>query len=71
MTRGTQFLNHSKCPFCKQQDRVSKPYGHMSQKGNLALRGYCPSCNKTKSLPYKQQLDMEGEGFKNSFQKCL
>ena len=28
-SRGTQFLNNSKCPCCKKQDRVSKPYGHI------------------------------------------
>ena len=36
--------------------------------GNLALKGYCPSCNKIKSLPYtNQQLEMEGNGIKKFF----
>ena len=35
---------------------------------NLALKGGCSSCNRTKSLPYtKQQLEMEGEGIKKLF----
>ena len=76
MTRGTQFLSNSKCPCCKKQDRVNRPYGHMSENKNLYLKGYCPLCHKTKSLPYtKQQLDMEGEGikkfFKNVYNKVL
>ena len=76
MTRGTQFLNNSKCPCCKKQDRVNRPYGHMSESRNLYLKGYCPLCHKTKSLPYtKEQLNMEGEGikkfFKNVYNKVL
>ena len=68
MARGTNFLNNSKYPCCKKQDRVSRPYGHMSESRNLFLEGFCPKCNETKSLPYtKQQLDMEGEGIKNFF----
>ena len=68
MTRGTQFLSNSKCPCCKKQDRVSKPYGHITESRNLFLKGFCPKCNKVKSLPYrKQQLDMEGEGIKKFF----
>ena len=35
---------------------------------NLFLKGFCPSCNKVKSLPYtKHQLDMEGAGIKSFF----
>ena len=66
MTRGTQFLNNSKCPCCKKQDRVSKPYGHMTENRNLFLKGFCPRCNNTKDLYLilKHQLDMEGERYK-------
>ena len=40
----------------------------MGQNRNLALKGYCPSCNKIKSLPYtKQQLEMEGNAIKKLF----
>ena len=68
MTRGTQFLNNSKCASCKKMTKVSKPYGYMGQNRNLALKGGCSSCNRTKSLPYtKQQLEMEGEGIKKFF----
>ena len=55
MTRGTQFLNNSKCASCKKMTEVSRPYGYIGQNRNLALKGYCPSCNRTKSLPYTQQ----------------
>ena len=52
----------------KNQDRVSRPYGHMSESRNLFLKGFCPKCNKSKSLPYtKHQLDMEREGIKKLF----
>ena len=68
MTRGTQFINNSKCASCKKMTKVSKPYGYMGQNRNLALKGGCSSCNRTKSLPYtNQQLEMEGEGIKNFF----
>ena len=68
MTRGTQFLNNSKCASCKKMTKVSKPYGYMGQNRNLALKGGCSSCNRIKSLPYtKQQLEMEGEGIKKFF----
>ena len=68
MTQGTQFLKNSKCNSCKKMTKVSKPYGYMGQKGNLALKGGCSSCNKIKSLPYtKQELEMEGEGIKKFF----
>ena len=70
MTRGTQFLNNSKFASCKKMNKVAKVYGYMGQNRNLALKGYCPSCNKNKikSLPYtKQQLEMEGKGIKKFF----
>ena len=75
MTRGTKFLANSRCR-CGKYDRTDKPYGHMSGKGNLYLKGYCHSCRGMKSLPYTpQQLEMEGEGikkfFKNVWNKAL
>ena len=46
------------------------------KKGNLALKGYCATCNHGKSLPYTNaQSDMEGQGvksfFKNVYKKIL
>ena len=32
MTRGTQFLNNSKCVSCKKMTKVSKPYGYIGTK---------------------------------------
>ena len=68
MTRGTKFLSNSKCN-CGRRDRTVRPYGHITQGGNLLfLRGYCRSRNGKKSLPYtKEQLDLEGDGIKNFF----
>ena len=67
MTRGTKFLNNSKCN-CGRHDRTVRPYGHITQGGALSLRGYCRSCNGKKSLPYTQeQLELEGEGIKKFF----
>ena len=44
----------------------------MGQNRNLALKGGCSSCNRTKSLPYtNQQLEMEGQGIKKLFQKRI
>ena len=40
------FLNNSKCASCKKMNKVSRPQGYMGRNGNLALKGYCPSCNK-------------------------
>ena len=51
-------------------NKTIKPYGYMSQKGNLALKGYCATCNHGKSLPYtKTQLHVEGSGHLNLFFK--
>ena len=67
MTRGTKFLNNSKCN-CGRHDRTVRPYGHITQGGALYLRGYCRVCNGKKSLPYTQeQLELEGEGIKKFF----
>ena len=67
MTRGTKFLNNSKCK-CGCCGRTDRPYGHMSQSGHLYLKGYCHKCGKIKSLPFTQdQLEMEGNGIKNLF----
>ena len=68
MTRGTNFLNKSKCR-CGLHGKTNRPYG---TKGgvNYYLKGHCPSCNKVKSLPFTQaQLDVEGEGIKKFFKK--
>ena len=68
MTRGTNFLNKSKCR-CGLHGKANRPYG---TKGgvNYYLKGHCPSCNKVKSLPFTQaQLDVEGEGIKKFFKK--
>ena len=35
MTRGTQFLIILNVLCCKKQDRVSRPYGHMTENKNL------------------------------------
>ena len=68
MTRGTKFLNNSKCN-CGRYDRTDRPYGHITQGGALFLKGYCRSCNGRKSLPYtKEQLDLEGDGVKKFFE---
>ena len=49
-------------------NKVGRPYDNKGQIGNLALKGYCHSCNKIKNLPYtKQQIDMEIEGIKKFF----
>ena len=67
MTRGTKFLNNSKCK-CGCCGKTDRPFGHMSQNGHLFLKGYCHKCGKIKSLPYTQeQLEMEGNGIKNLF----
>ena len=67
-SRGNKFLNHSKCGYCKKTNKTVKPYGHMSDKGYLSLKGSCASCSHTKSLPYtKTQLDVEGSGIKSFF----
>ena len=64
MTRGTKFLNNSKCK-CGCCGKTDRPYAHMSKSGHLYLKGYCHKFGKTKSLPYTQeQLEMEGEGIK-------
>ena len=47
-TRGLILLNLSKCAYCKKMNKTIKP----SQKGNLALKGYCATCNHSKSVPY-------------------
>ena len=68
MTRGTNFLNKSKCR-CGLHGKANRPYG---TKGgvNYYLKGHRPSCNKVKSLPFTQaQLDVEGEGIKRIFKK--
>ena len=57
-------------------EKTIKYYGYMSQNGNQALKGYCPTYNHGKSLPYTQeQLNLEGEAvrtfFRNAYNKVL
>ena len=68
-SRGNKFLKIQNVFIVKRLIKTVKPYGHMSDKGYLALKGSCASCNHVKeSLPYtKQQLDMEGQGIKKFF----
>ena len=69
MTRGTKFLNNSKCK-CGCCGKTDRPYAHMSKSGHLYLKGYCHKCGKIKSLPYTQeQLEMEGAGIRDIFKK--
>ena len=66
MTRGKNLLKSSKCS-CGRVCATDNPYGHMSGKGKLYLKGNC-GCKRTKSLPYTHQhLEMEGEGMKKIF----
>ena len=68
MTRGTQFLNNSKCPCCKKHNKVSRPYGHMTENKNLFLKGYCPSCKKKQNhcLTLNNSLVWREKELKNS-----
>ena len=75
MTRGTNFLNKSKCK-CGVQDKTDRPFGHITGSGGMYLKGYCHRCKKIKSLPYTpQHLELEREGikkfFKNVYKKVL